>query len=217
MLLRHKQEFNMDPLTLLIIAGAGKAGAGLWQRHQANKLAKKSSLDGAQIPNEYRQNLAQAQRQAREGMPEQAYVNQANQLNQNLGFGARQLSTRRNTAGGLQNLVANTNRGFGQLNAADAQARVQNQGRLLTAREIIARAKQNRYDQEQQAIGAMRGAGMQNIAGGFDTAATGALVGLEGGGSEKGMSRRAKRKMSGKMAFTPNASPTDYVDISMLG
>lgn len=155
-------------LPLLIGAAAAKAALGGYQWYQGRKMAKNNKLENQQVGSEYTKNLASAQRMAAEGMPEQAYQNQANQINQNMAFGAKQLQTGRNTAGALAGIVGAGNKGYNQLNAQDASARQQNQLRVLNAREIIARAKQRSYDQTASAAAAMKGAGMQNIAGAAD-------------------------------------------------
>lgn len=171
----------MDPITLAIIAGATKAGVGVWQRWKANKMARDSKgLDGQPVPLELQRNLSMAQRAAMEGMPEQSYQNQLNLINSQQAQSARGLMSRRNTAGQLNNVVANTNRATMGLNAADAQARRANQQGVLSARQIIAQAKQRSYEQEQQAIAALRGAGLQNITGGADTAMYGSIMAENG-------------------------------------
>ena len=152
----------------ILIAAAAKAALGGYQYYQGRKMAKNNKLENQQVGSEYNKNLAASQRMAAEGMPEQAYQNQANQINQNMAFGARQLQTGRNTAGALAGVVGAGNKGYNQLNAQDASARQQNQLRVLNAREIIGRAKQRSYDQTAAAAAAMKGAGMQNIGGGAD-------------------------------------------------
>jgi hypothetical protein len=152
----------------ILIAAAAKAALGGYQYYQGRKMAKNNKLENQQVGAEYTKNLASAQRMAAEGMPEQAYQNQANQINSNMAFGAKQLQTGRNTAGALAGIVGAGNKGYNQLNAQDASARQQNQLRVLNAREIIARAKQRSYDQTASAAAAMKGAGMQNIGGGAD-------------------------------------------------
>lgn len=177
----------MDPITLALIAAATsaatKAGVGIYQRIKANRMAKNSKgLDGQQVPLEYQRNLKLAERAAMEGLPEQAYQNQLNQINAQQAQAARGLTLRRNTAGQLNNVVANTNRATMGLNAADAQARRANQQGVMSARQIIAQAKQRAYDIEQQSIAAMRGAGLQNITGAADTAMYGTMMAAQGGG-----------------------------------
>lgn len=170
----------MDPITLTILGtlAAGKAGYGVWQRWKARDMEKKSKgLEGQAVSTEYKQNLSAAERAAREGLPEEAYQNQLNQINSQTAAAGRGLMTRRNTAGQLNNIVANSNRATMGLNAADAQARRANQAGLMSARQIVAQAKQRSYDQEQQAIAALRGAGSQNIVGGLDSFGAG-VIGL---------------------------------------
>jgi len=155
-------------LGVLIGAAAVKAGLGAYQWYKGRKMEKGNKLENQQVGSEYTKNLAASQRMAAEGMPEQAYQNQANQINSNMAFGAKQLQTGRNTAGALAGIVGAGNKGYNQLNAQDAVARQQNQLRVLNAREIIARAKQRSYDQTASAAAALKGAGMQNIGGAAD-------------------------------------------------
>jgi hypothetical protein len=71
----------------------------------------------------------------------------------------------------------------------DASARQANQSRVMSARDIIARAKQRSYEQNAQAIAALRGAGIQNVSGALDLLGGGAMMGIDSdtfaGGAKK--------------------------------
>jgi hypothetical protein len=181
----------MDPVTLLILGGAaaGKATMGYFQQKRANRLANQNSLNNQPVLAEYQQNLEQAQRMAREGLPEESYRAQQAAIDRNAAFGTRQLQTGRGQMGNVANLVANTNRATQNLNAMDASARQANQSRVMSARDIIARAKQRSYEQNAQAIAALKGAGIQNVSGAFDLLGGGAMMGIDSdtfaGGAKK--------------------------------
>lgn len=171
----------MDPVTLSILGGAAlaKATAGYFQKRRADRLASQNNINNQPVNREFEQNLAQAKRMANEGLPEQAYRAQQDAINRNMAFGSRQLQTSRGQAGNIANLAANTNRATQNLNAMDASARQANQRGVMSARDIIARAKQRSYEQNAQAIAALRGAGMQNMIGGVDLVGGGAIMGID--------------------------------------
>lgn len=163
----------MDPATIAMLAQGVKKqasklpnfGLGLYQFIKARQMEKRSKgLQGMEVPEEYKANLALANRMAAEGMPQQAYQNQQNSINRGVAFGVRQLQQGRNNATGISNLVANANRATQGLNSQDATMRQANQRGVMSARQILAQAKQRAFDQEQQAIASLRGAGFQNFA-----------------------------------------------------
>lgn len=179
----------MDPVTLSILGGAAlaKATAGYFQKRRADRLASRNNINNQPINREFEQNLEQAKRMANEGLPEASYRAQQDAINRNMAFGARALQANRGQAGNIANLAANTNRATQNLNAMDASARQANQAKVMSARDIIARAKQRSYEQNAQAIAALRGAGMQNMMGGIDLIGGGAIMGIDrdtfGGGT----------------------------------
>lgn len=80
----------MDPVTIAMLAQGVKKqasklpnfGLGLYQFIKARQMEKRSKgLQGMDVPNEYKQNLALANRMAAEGMPEQSYRFQQEGIN----------------------------------------------------------------------------------------------------------------------------------------
>lgn len=205
-----------------LAAGIGmltQGGLSLYQFIKARQMEKRSKgLQGMEVPNEYNQNLALAKRMAMEGMPEESYRAQGDAINRNQAYGVRQLQTGRNQAGGIANIVANSNRANQGLNAQDANMRVNNQRGVMSARQILAQAKQRAFDQEQQAIASLRGAGIQNIGRAVDIGVTQGLMN-EGQGDDGYLERLIKHRNAMKnqnlketMRFrgsSINASPTD--------
>lgn len=179
----------MDPITLSVLGGAAatKAIAGYFQQKRADRLANRNNINNQPVIREFEQNLEQAKRMASEGLPEASYRAQQDAINRNMAFGARALQANRGQAGNIANLAANTNRATQNLNAMDASARQANQAKVMSARDIIARAKQRSYEQNAQAIAALRGAAMQNMMGGIDLIGGGAIMGIDrdtfGGGT----------------------------------
>ena len=206
----------MDPVTLSILGGAAatKAIAGYFQQKRADRLARQNNINNQPINREFEQNLEQAKRMANEGLPEASYRAQQDAINRNMAFGARALQANRGQAGNIANLAANTNRAMQNLNAMDASARQANQAKVMSARDIIARAKQRSYEQNAQAIAALRGAGIQNMMGGIDLVGGGAIMGIDGDtfgnkksevGSESFYTPTAQEQMNYRNQFAPQS------------
>lgn len=128
------------------------------------------------------------------------------------------MQTGRNQAGNVANITANANRATQGLNAQDATMRQQNQRGVMSARQILAQAKQRAFDQEQQAIASLRGAGIQNFARTADIGLTERAIDANAGAEESNplADLMAKRGLKKKMRFTAdsiNASPTDSYTI----
>lgn len=203
-------------MSLLLLAGvaAGKAALGGIQMIKARKLAKQNTIDGQKLNPEYDQMMRMAEQNAREGMATDAYTRRADMIGSNQAFGVRRLlgSGQRQNAGALANIVGTSNRATSSLNAEDAALQQQNKMRLLSTKQIIANAKQRSYEQNAQAIAALRGAGLQNITGAFDMVGGGAITQLDAGAEESPLFNLRKKTRASKYFSGMDASylPNGY-------
>jgi len=130
---------------------------------------------------------------AREGLPEEAYIAQQEAIDRSTSAGLQYMQGSRAGLRGLGTLTQSTTDAYRQLNAMDAQARLQNRQAYLSAQseqqllENLARTKFGRA-QEKEALrreGIMYdlyGAGIQNIISGMENQGEGAAQALMVGG-----------------------------------
>ena len=177
------------PLFSAIALGASALGSiftGISQRRKARKLERQNVRPVATADPNLAYNRQLALQQARTGLPSQVYNNQLNQIQQNLGTGLRFLGQRGNLSTNVNSLVRTMNQSVANLNAMDAQARLQGVQNLMRANTAL--AEENRYlfnvnqltpyMQTAQQVAALRSAGTQNIAGGFGMLGQGAMMGV---------------------------------------
>lgn len=163
----------------MALAGLGalaKVGTGIVQGIKANKLEKQNIRPVEQVQNEYFQNVADAERMAQGGMQAQQYNNNQQGIQRNQQGILRVLGRSANPGAGLASLLRGSNDAQLNLDVNDANMRTQNQRMLMGQRGILATQKQNAFDWNQKSkylaqasrIQALRGAGAQNLMGGFD-------------------------------------------------
>lgn len=176
---------------------AGVASAGLtmsavqYIKGQHDKKVAERNRKQYEIPPEIAQNLTQAQAMALEGMPEESRQLAINNLRQAYSTGLAQAGTRKGGLTGVANLYEQTNRGYQQLAAQDAQQRLANQQNLMGQRGTMADYRNqayqlnvlNPYYEKTAQSQAMMGAGIQNAFQSLQTGA-GAFSGA-GGGAKK--------------------------------
>ena len=219
-------------IPLLAIYGgiaAAKAGLGAYQYFQGKKRARNNNIDNQVVSAETKKNLSLAERMAKEGMPEQSFRNQQENIDRNTATGIRTLQTGRNIAGGVSNIVANANKATSNLNAMDAEARQRNNSILMRYRDVVAGEKRRGYEQEAMAAQGLMGAGIQNLAGGLDTLGAGAIGAAEldvlGGTGDvvkqtakEARKTRKQKRLSELMAFQGvGGSPDEEVDLTAIG
>lgn len=176
------------PLIGLGVSSLSSALMGISQRRRARELERQNVRPVATADPNLAYNRQLALQQSRVGLPSQVYNNQLNQIQQNLGTGMRFLGQRGNLATNINSLVRNTNQATANLNAMDAQARLQGEQNLMRANTAL--AEENRYlfnvnqmtpyMQNAQNVASMRRAGTQNIFGGLGMLAQGAMMGVLG-------------------------------------
>ena len=159
----------------LSIGSAALAGRqGRRQQKEAEAMMRNLKDPGFQIPEEYAQNLAQAEQLARVGMPAEQYNLAATNIQRGTQAGLRQLGRMSNPFAGIAGLARTQTDALANLDAANAAARRQNIMGAMGARSQLAQAKlaqqqygQQRFFEQMNQAQALQGAGMQNVAGGL--------------------------------------------------
>lgn len=178
----------------LIAQAAGgllSTGIGLIQRGQANKWLKNNQQPIEGMPSEIKRNQQLAEIRSNTGLPSQQYNNamrniQRQQLMSLRAAGQMGGGKALSILGGINE---QGNNAVGDLDARDAQMRVDNEGKLINVNNNVANWKSQLFDrnirqkwerQWQQMMGQL-GSGNQNIVGGID-GLTAAGIGLAGAG-----------------------------------
>lgn len=170
-------------LTAGALLGAGalyKGITGAVQTGQASAIDRKNIRPTQYVDPAYQQNVNTAQQMSQQGIPQAAYNNQVNSINQNQAVAISALNNSANPGAGLASIVRAGDNASSNLNAQDAAVRNKNTLALIQQRGILAGAKQNawnynyadKYSEQLAKSQALRGAGMQNEAG-----AANALIG----------------------------------------
>lgn len=161
------------------VLGASAIGKGVYgaiQNHKASEIEKANIRPTEYVDPIYQQNVNTAQQMAQQGIPQVAYNNQLNSINQNQAGAVGALSNSANPGAGLASIVRAGNAATGNLNAQDAATRNKNTLALIQQRGILANAKKDawnynyadKYSENLAKSQALRGAGTQNIAGGLN-------------------------------------------------
>ena len=160
---------------LLSIGASGLTAAqGAKQQKEARAMLESLKDPGYEIPEEFQQNLAEAQQMARSGLPAQEYNLAATNIQRGTQAGLRQLGRMSNPFAGIAGLSRAQSQSFADLDAANAAARRQNILGAMSARRELAGQKlakqqygQQRFMDQMNQANALLGAGMQNVAGGL--------------------------------------------------
>lgn len=191
-------QFNYDPALLAQAAGGLlSAGIGFIQRGQANKWLKNNQQPIEALPSEIKRNQELSEIRANTGLPSQQYNNamrniQRQQLMSLRAAGQMGGGKALSILGGINE---QGNNAVGDLDARDAQMRLDNEGRLIGVNNNVANWKSQLFDrnvrqkwqrQWEQMMGQL-GSGNQNIVGGIDGLAS-AGIGLIGSGKTGGAS-----------------------------
>lgn len=181
------------------VSGLLSTGIGLIQRGQANRWLKRNPDPVENMPSEIKRNQGLAEIRANTGLPQEQYNNAMKNIQRQQLLSLRRAS---DFGGGkalaiLGGLNQQGNDAVGNLDAADAGMRVDNEGRLMAANNNVANWKSQLFDrnvrqkwlrQFDQNMSQL-GAGNQNIVGGVDKIASAGLgYGASGG---FGRSRRS--------------------------
>jgi hypothetical protein len=160
----------------LVGIGSGILGSilGSGQRRKGRKMLASLKDPGYQIPDEFKQNLSQAENMARVGLPSQEYNLASTNIQRGTQAGLRQLGRMSNPFAGIAGLQRRQSDAFARLDASNAAARRQNMLQAMGARREYAGQKlaQQQYAQQDymnkvNQANAMIGAGAQNVFGGI--------------------------------------------------
>jgi len=166
-------------MTWVAAVSASVAGtAGAIQYYKGQKLAKANKRPKYEVPQGIKDNLSQAQQMALEGLPpeqKQQYVENV-QRQENAGLNA--LGDRSAGLAGIATLTQQGNDANKNLLSMDSQARQTNLNNLMGARSEEAGYSDKQFQlnkllpfqQTAAAAEALKGAGLQNIAGGMKSA-----------------------------------------------
>jgi hypothetical protein len=177
------------PLAASAIIPLAKTAFGAYQAFKGAKIAKEAERPEYEIPEEFMQNLNQAQQMALEGMPAAQKQQFFQQMQRATAAGMSNLQSRRSGVSGVAGVVQQQKDAALQLAADDAQERNRLQQGVMGARMDLAGQKQEAFDfnqyqpymEQKQAGQGLIGAGIQNIFGGADQAMLPFLGGGGGG------------------------------------
>jgi len=153
------------------IGALGGLAVGGAQYLKGKQVEEDTTRPEYQIPQEVLQNLTQAQQMELQGIPEAQKQQYLSNLQQGTAYGLSQISSRRGGLAGVAAASQNLNKGYSNLLAQDASARIQNQQGLMAQRQNVANYRDQEFQSNQlnpyyenvaQSQGLM-GAGMQNI------------------------------------------------------
>jgi hypothetical protein len=147
---------------------------GIFQGIKGKKMAKANVRPTYQIPTGFAKNLAEAEAEARTGLPQQQYNRALQNIQRNQSAGLRQIG-RMGRGGSVAGLArAGMDAGV-NLDVADAEARARNRQMArgyrtqLSQQELAKQAydKFGKYEEDAAAAEALMGAGRQNVMGGL--------------------------------------------------
>ena len=183
---------NPVGLGLGALSTIGQGIAGIFQASKAKKMLKQLQDPGYRIPKGFYKNLAQSEQLARTGMPMEQYNLARQNIDRTVSGGTRALSRSSNPSAGVASLVRAGIEGGLNLDAQNAAVRRQNILQAMGARRELAGQElakqqyaQQRYMNAVNQANALRGAGMQNVAGAIggvaNLAGIGSIYGSKGG------------------------------------
>jgi len=150
-----------------LIGGVIGAGLGVYQAYGQKSDPVRPKYT---IPDAIKQNLTMAQQRALQGLPAEQQELFIQNLNRGTSYGLRELSSRNGGLAGVAELNQQRNDSLGQLNAANSQARLQNEKDLMGVNNEVAGYtdqawklnEQNPYYETVARNQAQRGANVQN-------------------------------------------------------
>lgn len=139
--------------------------------HDASEINKNNPRPTYNIPQEYYDNLNIANQMAQQGIPQQQYNNQINNIGQNQASALAQQNRSANPGANLSAIVRQGDLATGSLNAADAGQRENNlrlamQSRGDLAQQKLAKQQYNKFDKYTEQFNkaaALQGASNQNL------------------------------------------------------
>lgn len=210
------------------VSALGQSVMGAIQNGKANRMMNNLKRPVQTVQQEYYDNVADAQSQSRIGMQSQQYNNALQNTQRNLNAGLRMLGRSRSPVG-LASLVRAQNDATLQLDAQDANMRSANQRMLMQQRGILGAQHKDAFNwnQKENYLGqlaraqALKGAGMQNMAGGLQSAGMLGMTALQGESMSSGGSQGQYPDMAGKsilgQSITDKLFKKRYDQLPMAG
>lgn len=203
----------MSFIAAAVVGGAGllgKVGMGIAQSAKAKKIDKNNPFVREGLNPLLTKNLAESELMARTGMPSEQYNNSLRGINRGTSTYLRAFG-RSGRAGSLLSVIRAQNDAIGNLNAADAGMRLQNQQRVFQQRGIVAGEQARLFNVNQREpymynrrrAADARAASQANIGGAFsDLVSIGAMVANAGTGGQ-GSGFGTSSVPGGGSQFTP--------------
>jgi hypothetical protein len=155
---------------------------GLFQKRKANKMLDNLQYPTYETPKEVMENKQIATKLAGEGLPSEQYAKAMKDIQRQQVAAMRSAQDRRGGLGLIGAIQQGTNDATLGLNAADAQARINNQRTLMNVNSQVGQYrdkefqwnKANKYQMDRDYAMSVLGAGNQNLLGGLDKGLAGA-------------------------------------------
>lgn len=194
----------MLPLAAIPLAvSALQAGAGAIQAAKGKKKLRGLSRPEYSIPEEVRKNLAVAEQEATYGMDAASKQVATQGIDRTMAASLYGAGTRKAGLAGMGGVVQAGSDAFSNLAAIDQAERARKKAAAMSARSEMAGYKDKEfevnkmqpYEMGVEEAQSLIGAGMQNVMGGLQTAATTGIYGMStGDGTMKGMLGGGKTK-----------------------
>lgn len=188
-----------NPLAIANIGGGLlKAGIGYFQNRKGNKLLKKLQYPTQVIPSAIRENKKQAEIDAATGLPQEQYNKAMKNIQRNQLAKLRVGMDRNSGISLISSLADIENDAIGDLDAADAQARILNKRNLQGVNntygnwqnQVWQNNVKDKYDRDYDYAMSLKGQGGSNLASGADSILAGTGYGLAGGFRKSGTRKR---------------------------
>lgn len=203
----------IDPLSAILgggqlLGGIASSLIGGGQRRKGSALLKKSPHLDYEIP-------AEAIQAASEGLPSAQYAQAMKNIQQQQATALSAANDRKSALYTIGRTQALTNSAIGNLDAANAAARMRNQQILAKYRDKGWNVKNQQREQDRAYAYGLIGAGNQNIAGGIDKGIAG--LGALGYGLLGGSKKQGNNANLGYNSYAPAISDADAEINRQLG
>lgn len=167
-----------------VIAGAASAGVkavtGIYQIYEGNRIAKNNKRPTYEIPQAVKDMMSEAEMLQYQGLPESSKQQYIDNLSRNMAFSFGQADTRKAGLTGVAAINQQSQDAAKDILAKDAQIKLNNIDKLQNTRgrygeyqdKAFTFNKANPYYEKANQAEALIGAGMQNLGGATNTAAT---------------------------------------------
>lgn len=200
------------PIPFLAIASLVSAGIsaanGISQKNKANKLIAGNPYPTQEVPQAILENQQKAKLYENQGLPSEQYQQAIRNINRNSTAALRSATDRRGGLGMVSTINQGANDAKLNLDVADANARRQNQQRMMQQNNTLGQWQNNvwdwnkrqKYMQTAASARALLGAGNANINQGLDRGLSGLLMsgtGVSTSNTANGISNHTYGKYSG--------------------